>query len=86
MITSLALLTFVKMITLTQSISVEMVGIMEERKTIKMKNSVVTWHGYKNYNMNCNIEDLKKRGLSVHLIMISPLHTQIKAMFKFSLI
>jgi hypothetical protein len=27
-----------------------------------MKNSVVTWHGYKNYNMNCNIEDLKKRG------------------------
>ena len=27
-----------------------------------MKNSVVTWHGYENYNMNCNIEDLKKRG------------------------
>ena len=39
-----------------------MVGIMEERKTIKMKNSVVNWHGYENYNMNCNIEDLKKRG------------------------
>ena len=35
---------------------------MEERKTIKMKNSVVNWHGYENYNMNCNIEDLKKRG------------------------
>ena len=27
-----------------------------------MKNSVVNWHGYENYNMNCNIEDLKKRG------------------------
>ena len=27
-----------------------------------MKNSVVTWHGYENYNMNCNVEDLKKRG------------------------
>jgi hypothetical protein len=27
-----------------------------------MKNSIVTWHGYNNYNMNCNIEDLKKRG------------------------
>ena len=39
-----------------------MVGIMEERRTIKMKNSVVTWHGYENYNMNCNIEDLKKKG------------------------
>ncbi len=39
-----------------------MVGIMEEGRTTKMKNSVVTWHGYENYNMNCNIEDLKKRG------------------------
>ena len=27
-----------------------------------MKNSIVNWHGYENYNMNCNIEDLKKRG------------------------
>ena len=27
-----------------------------------MKNSVINWHGYENYNMNCNIEDLKKRG------------------------
>jgi hypothetical protein len=27
-----------------------------------MKNSVVNWHGCENYNMNCNIEDLKKRG------------------------
>ena len=25
-----------------------------------MKNSIVNWHGYENYNMNCSIEDLEK--------------------------
>jgi hypothetical protein len=27
-----------------------------------MKNSIVNWHGYENYNMNCSIEDLEKKG------------------------
>jgi len=38
------------------------IDYMNNKLTKETKMTKVKWHGYDNYNMNCNIEDLKKLG------------------------